>query len=73
METVINLEKTSGKYDEINEEILKTLDAFATMLIVIDGPKGHGFSLCSRSAYFHEGIPKLLRALADDIEKNETR
>lgn len=66
-------DKQQGAYDEQCERIYHEIDARMTILIVLDGKKGHGFSVCCNIEDKHivETIPKLLRELADMIEKEQ--
>jgi hypothetical protein len=61
-----------GKYDAECEEIRKRLGSQGVLLIVLDGPKGPGFS-AQATFEILAGMPELLRITADSIEKDLRR
>jgi hypothetical protein len=59
-----------GKYDEICTAARIAAGARGIVLIVIEGKRGHGFSLQAEEGW-EKAIPGLLRKMADDIEKDQ--
>lgn len=57
-----------GKYDEEGERVLVKFRAAATVLIVLGGVMGPGFSVSAIDPLIISEIPKLLRKVADAIE-----
>jgi hypothetical protein len=60
-----------GKYDEHCTTIRTVTRARAVVLVVVDGVHGGGFSV-QAPPEFTLALPKLLRAVADSIERNGT-
>lgn len=58
----------AGKYNEQLSEALKACEAIEGILIVLDGKEGPSFC-CQLSAKGIERIPRVLRIMADQIEK----
>jgi hypothetical protein len=58
-----------GKYDDLCTTARKAAKAEAALLIIFGGNKGNGFS-AQIPIDFLIGIPAILRAVADDIEKS---
>lgn len=58
-----------GKYDDLCTLVRKSSYAKAALVIVIDGEFGDGFS-CQGPYIFTRALPTLLRAVANDIEKD---
>jgi hypothetical protein len=59
-----------GKYDDLATRAREAAEAGAVILIVLDGNKGSGFSMQAHGMIMTEGLPMLLRRLADDIEQD---
>lgn len=64
-----------GHYDDHTERMLRELDATMVMLVVLNGNKGHGISVCIDSncevaQEMAEKVPELLHKLAETIEKH---
>lgn len=57
-----------GKYDDIATELRHKLQAEALMLCVMDGIRGHGFSIQCRPG-MAALLPAILRTVADTIER----
>jgi hypothetical protein len=58
-----------GKYDDLCTAARQTAEADAALLVIFDGNKGSGFSAQIPSELLF-GIPAILRAIADDLEKS---
>lgn len=56
-----------GKYDELATLAREAAGAEGVILIVINGSQGGGFS-CQAPLHIQLALPKILRAVADDIE-----
>lgn len=65
--------KGPGKYDDACSNALKETDANTCLLIVIGGNKGHGFSMATKSLTVLNGLPTILRDVADEIEADAKR
>lgn len=61
----------AGKYDDLLTEARQVAEADGGVLLIIDGNKGSGFS-AQLSFNQTVAIPKMLRAMADQIEKDIT-
>ena len=59
-----------GKYDELASYVRERAEALAAIVIVIGGNKGSGFSVQSTGEDLTSTLPKLLRGMADQIEKD---
>ncbi len=58
-----------GKYGDALKKVLKEIESKEGLLIVIGGPKGHGFSaVISQESTLV--LPTLLRSIADSVEKD---
>ncbi len=57
-----------GKYDRECQELLIRLHASTTVLMVIEGDRGNGFSVVSTDPNTNVNLPKALRDMADQIE-----
>lgn len=66
---VVDSLEGGGKYGDEIVEIMDKLKPFAAILIVQDGPKGSGFSVAAQDVRFVQMLPRVLRLVADDIEK----
>jgi hypothetical protein len=64
--------KGGGKYGDVAEFAHVTSGAAVTVLIVLGGDRGSGFSVCGYDPEHFEALPELLRNVAKDIE-NDTR
>ena len=62
-----------GKYDDACTMAREATGANAAVLIIIDGSKGHGFSVQTRDERVMFELPTLLRILAKDIEAELTK
>jgi hypothetical protein len=58
-----------GKYDDLCTTARKAAEAQAALLIIFGGNNGNGFSV-QTPIDFLIGIPAILRAIADEIEKS---
>lgn len=61
-----------GKYDAETTRVMVAEHADAVILIVIGGSKGGGFS-CQATPELTLALPKILRSMADDIERSGFR
>lgn len=64
-----------GKYDELCEYVLEKSKGKAAAVIIVDGPHGDGLSVMEgfslAGGRYHLGrLPKILREIADEVEKN---
>ena len=59
-----------GKYDDECTALLKKTGATITIVIVVDGEKGSGFSVSSTSYFLLANIPSILRNVADQIKRD---
>ena len=57
-----------GKYDLACEMAREMTDAVGTLLIVIEGNRGNGFSMTVTDATLLASVPALLRMVASQIE-----
>src|SRR3954471_8087554 len=63
----------AGKYDGLCGLVRRKAKALAAVVIVLDGTKGSGFSVqVLEGAHIGviEGLPELLRQMADEIERD---
>ena len=65
--------KIKGNYDDEAEALLRSLPAESVSIIVIGGPKGHGFSVAGYDKLIDPDsvcarLPEILRRMADSIE-----
>ena len=60
----------AGKYDDACTQAHEATQAQSTVLIVVGGEHGHGFSAISRDIDFEQKIPQVLRDIADAIERD---
>jgi hypothetical protein len=58
-----------GKYDDLATEARERAKATGVILIVIQGEHGSGFS-CQANLQVTLELPKMLREMADEIEKD---
>jgi hypothetical protein len=58
-----------GKYDDLATEARERAKAQGAILIVIQGEHGSGFS-CQATLQVTLELPKMLREMADEIEKD---
>lgn len=58
-----------GKYDDLCETAHVAAKATLTLLIIVGGEKGDGFTATCSDLRYLELIPGILRQVADDIEK----
>jgi hypothetical protein len=56
-----------GKYDDLCTLLRAKAEATAAIVVIIGGNKGQGFS-CQAPLEVTLALPKLLRAIADEIE-----
>lgn len=54
-------------YDEMCNWVMEQTNADAGLVVIFNGNKGFGVSLCSRNQVYYELIPELLEQLARDI------
>lgn len=57
-----------GRYDNECMQALHSTKAEGVLLVVINGDRGHGFSLTTSSPEIVAGLPHLLRSVAEEIE-----
>lgn len=67
------MDSANGAYDADCERILTKHEADGVLLMVVNGKKGHGMSVCLDEKNPHaldlgRSIPSLLRRLADMVE-----
>lgn len=55
------------QYDRAAAQAMKSAEAIGVCLVVVGGPQGDGISICPPELF--PGLPSLLRAAADHIEK----
>lgn len=67
---MITMEGLDGRYDAECKELYERLRPNAVLMIVIGGPRGHGFSY-SRGAEYSIDLPMLLRVLSEEIAKRQ--
>jgi hypothetical protein len=58
-----------GKYDGLASLVRRRAEAAGVIVIVLEGKHGHGFSV-QAPADVAARLPRLLRQLADQIEKD---
>lgn len=58
-----------GKYDAACTKAREATEADSVILIVLNGNQGHGTSVQSYDMTFPAKVPRLLRKMADAIEK----
>lgn len=61
-----------GKYTDLCESLRKQWNADGVMMIVVGGELGHG-SACNVEQGLAAKLPNMLRAIADDMEKDHAR
>lgn len=59
-----------GKYDDACSVAREAIDAELVILVVMNGNRGNGFSIQCIDPRMARSLPQLLRAMADDIEKD---
>jgi len=64
---------SSGKYDPLCEHVMDKAKATAALLLIINGDKGHGMSVCINANEelardIAKKMPELLRHMADMID-----
>jgi len=62
-----------GKYDDLATFVREQTSAVGVALIIIGGVKGHGFSVQALTQTVSAELPRLLRQMADQIEKSQAR
>lgn len=62
-----------GKYDDLASLIREQAKAETVMVIVINGDKGHGFSVQSHNPEMLPVLPKILRDVAEEMERDLKR
>lgn len=60
-----------GKYDALCGEVMVKSNAECAIVIIIGGNKGNGFAVQTHDLRITEGLPELLRTLADQIEGDD--
>lgn len=63
----------AGDYSAESEAILLKLKAEGCMVIVIGGERGHGFSISTDNPAIAREFPKMLRLVAEDMEKQQAQ
>lgn len=61
-----------GTYDHEATLIREGVDARTVLVAVLDGSRGSGFSVQTRSPDDLQALPALLRHIADQIEADQT-
>lgn len=59
-----------GKYDDIASWVREQTKGDTVLVMVLGGIKGPGFSVQTRDPDHARNLPRLLRLVADDIERN---
>ncbi len=59
----------AGKYDKLCSLVRTKAQAQGAVIIVLGGNRGSGFS-CQLPGFAHLELPKMLRHMADEIEKD---
>lgn len=59
-----------GKYDELATLCRTTVNAQGAIVIIIDGDRGHGFSVQIHDVELLLRLPAMLRTVADEIERS---
>ncbi len=61
-----------GKYDHIATMARQATDALGVIVIILGGDKGNGFSMQAvyQNDLFMKEVPRMLRTVADQIEKD---
>jgi hypothetical protein len=59
-----------GKYDKWCLDVLLEVQADATVLIVLNGVLGSGFSVNATSPVLTKRLPDMLRMVANEIEQS---
>ena len=66
---------SAGRYGDVCERLAKDLKAGAVVLMVVDGRKGHGFSVATSAEMVSFGFPRqlaaFLRMQADVLEEGD--
>lgn len=60
-----------GKYDDLCTEVRQKAKAAAVVVIVLEGEHGSGFSVQAIAPGINGLLPKLLRQVADEVERCE--
>ncbi len=58
-----------GKFDDLCQACLMATHSELSVLLLIGGPMGPGFSVTATDPEHVRRIPQLLRSVADDIER----
>ncbi len=61
--------KGQGKYDDWCTKVREATEGEGTVLIVINGNRGHGISLQGTSGVLRQ-LPEILRKMATDLESD---
>lgn len=64
-----------SRYDGVAQALRKNLDAGGVLLLVLNGNRGSGCVSTVRNGHLDQWralVPKMLRMLADDIDRGET-
>ncbi len=61
-------DRDEGKYDDESRDLLIKHGATATLVIVIGGERGTGFSFSGINRDIAKAVPDVLRAVATEIE-----
>lgn len=61
----------AGRYSDECNRAFEDSGAETTLLIILRGRLGSGFSVCTKYQKSIERIPTILRGIADDIEKDQ--
>lgn len=70
---VPNEQGNLGRYDEECTKLIKEFEARGVLLIVLDGKRGTGFSMSTGDINLATAVPRILRQVADDIERQNKK
>lgn len=62
-----------GKYNDLCTAVRTTAVARAALIIIIEGKRGSGFSVQTSDFEIVLGLPDILRATADSIERDSLK
>lgn len=62
-----------GKYDDLATLVRERSKARGTLVVVVGGNQGSGFSVQTDEPAFLDALPSLLRSIADQIEEDAGR
>lgn len=62
-----------GKYTDDCDKVQEQLHADCVCLIVLNGPRGHGFAVNATDPVAVLKLPEILRSVADDIDEQQRK